>query len=128
MCVNWPGGWSATMEIDTLYVNTADIDATLAKIEGSLGLKPFLRFELVQKDGSIPIAIVELDNGTLEMLGRTEGSRPASGVICRVEMEARVPQRVDLELAPVAQDRAVEADGEGVGVDTPDARELVVRP
>jgi hypothetical protein len=89
--------------IDTLFVNAADVERVSAGVKDHLGLAPFLSFELIVRDGApVPIIIFQLDGGALEILGRAEGPRPASGVISCVEMEAPISGRVEIELAPNA--------------------------
>jgi hypothetical protein len=89
--------------IDTLFLNTADVERAVASVKQHLGLAPFLSFELIVRNGSsVPISIFQLEGGSLEILGRAEGARPASGVISFVEMATPIAGRVEIELAPNA--------------------------
>lgn len=89
------------LHIATLFANVPDLDAVLSELYTRLGLRPFLRFELEEADYTVPIALVRIGGEhTLELLGRVEGDRPASGLIQMVEIEMPVRERIDLEPAP----------------------------
>jgi len=45
-------GAAVQIAVDTLFVNTADIERAVAGISAHLGLAPFLSFELIVRHGS----------------------------------------------------------------------------
>lgn len=84
--------------LDTLFANVPDLDAVLSDLYTKLQLRPFLRFELDAPEGITPIALLRLgEHHTLELLGRTEGERPQSGIISDVEIEAPVEETIEIE-------------------------------
>jgi len=92
------------VEIDSVFVNVPDVDAALDHIRFRLGLKAFLKFDLIEADGvEIPIAIVMIGNNSLEIIGRVEGNRPEAGVISQVEINAPVNDKVCFALTPGAE-------------------------
>ena len=90
------------MKLDAVYANVPDIDAALATLRAQAGLKPFLRFELVEPEGNIPLALVPVGDHTLELSGGAAGLRPETGVIERLEIAAAVPEARTFELGPGA--------------------------
>lgn len=88
------------LQLDTVFANVSDLDAVLCELYTKLQLRPFLRFEFDSSEGVIPIALIRLGKHTLELVGRTAGERPESGIIHSVEIEAPVENDVKIEPEP----------------------------
>lgn len=89
-----------TLKISTIFANVPDLDAVLSVLYTRLKLAPFLRFDLEDAEGSIPVALIRIGEQTLELLGRVTGERPESGVIHCVELGAPVSEKTEIDLAP----------------------------
>ena len=88
------------LKLTTLFANVPDLDVVLGELFTKLGLRPFLRFELDSTEGITPIALLNIGEQSLELLGRSEGERPDSGVVTCVELEVPIQERLELEPAP----------------------------
>jgi len=87
------------MEIDSLMANVPDLDFVLAELRSRMSLRPFLRFELVETGRSIPVALLNVGETSIELLGRVEGNRPEDGTIDKVEIGIPVQQADEFEIA-----------------------------
>ncbi len=88
------------LQLSTVFANVPDIDAVLSELFTRLGLRPYLRFEVDTPEGVTPLALIKIGAYDLELLGRTAGTRPNSGVIQSVELEIPIAEAVEIEPAP----------------------------
>jgi hypothetical protein len=88
------------LEIDSLSANVSDIEAALWKFASGIGLKPFLRFDLIEPQISVPVALLNVGTISFEILGHLEGERPESGVLRSVEMDAPIEKKMTFSPAP----------------------------
>lgn len=88
------------MKLDSVYINVHNIEEALQRVKSQLGLKPFLRFELVEPAGVTPIALIQLGEHTLELLGSARGERPTGTIIQRVEIALPIASPLQCELMP----------------------------
>ena len=87
------------MEIDSLMANVPDLDLVLAELSSRTRLRPFLRFQLVETGRSMPVALLNVGETSIELLGRVEGNRPEDGTISKVEIGIPVQQADEFEIA-----------------------------
>jgi hypothetical protein len=87
------------MEIDSLMANVPDLDFVLVELSSRMRLRPFLRFQLVETGRSIPVALLNVGETSIELLGRVEGNRPEAGTIDKVEIGIPVQQADEFEIA-----------------------------
>jgi len=85
--------------IGSLMANVPDLDSALAELRSRTRLRPFLRFELVECGRSIPVALLNVGETSIELLGRVEGNRPEAGTISKVEIGIPVQQHDEFEIA-----------------------------
>jgi hypothetical protein len=88
------------LKFATLFANVSDLDAVLHELYSRLKLAPFLRFELDEHHEITPIALIRMGDHILELLGRTQGKRPETGVICCVDIDAPIHENIEFEPAP----------------------------
>ncbi len=88
------------LKFTTLFANVPDLDAVLGELYSQFRLAPFLRFDLDEREGITPVALIRIGEHSLGLLGRVEGERPKSGVIHCVEIEAPVKEKSEVELVP----------------------------
>ena len=57
------------LRFDSVAGNVVDLEAALKTLRAATGLEPFLRFELVDDDKTVPVALVKVGDASLELLG-----------------------------------------------------------
>ncbi len=88
-------------QIDGIVGNVSDLDTVLTKLYDLTGLKPFLRFELISRERTVPVALIECGNFSLELLGFASGTRPKNiGYIDRIMLEIPNKEPGEFQLEP----------------------------